>query len=69
MKGLYVRNGAKLGDSVLKVVDDRGRDKVRIEVLDPRRLADVTLDEMMNIKSCVIEYERQDGDQKPYTYT
>lgn len=69
MKGLYVRNGAKLGDSVLKIVDDRERNKVRIEVLDPRKLADVTLDDMLNIKSCVIEYERTDNNGKTYTYT
>lgn len=71
MKGLYVRNGAKLGDSVLKVVDDRQRNKVRIEVLDPRKIADVKLDDMLNVKSCVIEYERSDeiDNSKPYTYT
>jgi hypothetical protein len=70
MKGLYVRNGAKLGDSVLKVVDDRTRDKVRIEVLDPRKLADVTLDEMLNVKSCVIEYDKRDAETgETYTYT
>lgn len=56
-KSLYVRYGAMLGDSVIKLVDDRQRSKVRMEVLHPGKLRDVTLDAVGNVKEAVIEYQ------------
>lgn len=61
-KSLYPRYGAMLGDSVLKVVDDRVRSKVRLEVLHPGKLYDVTLDAVGNVKSAIIEYQVTDHD-------
>jgi hypothetical protein len=60
IKTPYVRNGAIMGDSVLKVVDDLDRQKVRIEVLDPRKVTDVLFDSIGNIKFIEICYEKQD---------
>lgn len=68
-KSLYVRNGAKLADSFIKVVDDPVRQKVRMEVIDPRKVAEVKLDANLNIKAVVIEYEDLDDQGRQYTYT
>ena len=58
-KGLYVQQCALLGDSILKVVDDRRRQKVRIEILHPAKLKEATFDDVGNIKRAVIEYQRE----------
>lgn len=55
-KSLYVRNGAKYGDSVLKVVDQPSRGKVSIEVLHPAKLRDYKLDNAGNVTYGRIEY-------------
>lgn len=57
-KSLYVRNGAKLGDSFIKIVDEPDRRKVRMEVLHPSRVRDVTVDAVDNVKAITIEYLR-----------
>ena len=59
-KELFVRNGATYGDSAIKVVDDRGREKVYMEPLDPGRIKDVEQDDRGNVKSIVIEYQRDE---------
>jgi hypothetical protein len=59
-KSLYVRWGAALGDVALKVIDDRAAEKVRLEVLHPGKIREAELDEVGNVTSCVIEYERDD---------
>ena len=56
-KGLFIRNGVLYGDSFIKVVDDRTRGKVRLEVLAPQKVADIEVDESGNIKKITIEYE------------
>jgi hypothetical protein len=56
-KSLYVRQGAKLGDVAIKVVDDRDSRKVRLEVLHPGKIKTVDVDAVGNVKSIVIEYE------------
>lgn len=72
-KSLYVRTGTKCGDVALKIVDDRQRQKVRLEVLHPGKIRDVVTDDVGNVKTCVIEYERVEKDasgrDKTYVYT
>lgn len=70
-KGPYVRQGAKYGDSFLKVVDDFGRGRVRLEVLDPRDVHECEFDAVGNIKRICIQYERleTEGANKGKTYT
>lgn len=67
-KGLYVGNGAKLGDSFLKVVDDRRRGRVRMEVLDPRKVTHAEFDEVGNVKAITIEYNRRDANGDIFAY-
>lgn len=56
-KTLYVRHGAMLGDVGIKIVDDRAKQKVRLEVLHPAKIKSVEKDEAGNVKRAVIEYE------------
>lgn len=58
----YVRTGANLGDVGLKVVDDRVRMKVRLEVLHPSIIRDVTFDDVGNVKRYIIQYQRTDDE-------
>lgn len=58
-KSLYAHTGALLGDAPLKVVDNRNRGKVRLEVVHPAKIKDTTVDDVGNVKSYVIEYERE----------
>ena len=60
MKNRLVRTGSTYGDVGLKVIDDRAARKVRLEVLDPRKIKDVTLDAVGNVKAIVIEYDHLD---------
>lgn len=69
MKNRYVRTGATYGDSVLKVVDDRVSEKVRLEVVDPRKLKEVKLDEVGNVQYAVFEYPvLEEGSDKEFIY-
>lgn len=69
-KNLFVRFGSVFGDSSIKIVDDVPAQKVRLEVLDPRKIRDADLDGVGNVKTIVIEYERSDfGSDKSYRYT
>lgn len=75
-KGLYAHQTALLGDSLLWVVDDRARQKVRIEVIHPAKVKECAFDDVGNIQRVVLEYEREWIDpatNKPkdvtYTYT
>jgi hypothetical protein len=71
-KSLYVRNGAMLGDSAIKIVDEPDKKKVRLEVLHPSKIKDVEQDAVGNVKSVVIEYadseELSPGNVKSFTY-
>lgn len=60
LKTLYVRNGAQYGDAPIKIIDDPARGKVRLELIDPRKLTYVDFDPVGNVKTAVIEYERTD---------
>lgn len=69
-KNRFVRTGATYGDSAFKVVDDLEAGKVRLEVLDPRKIADVSVDAVGNVKAIRIEYMRYDPETKrDYRYT
>lgn len=81
-KALYVANGAKFGDSFIKVIDDRFAKRVRLEVLQPQYVKFTRKDEAGNIKEIHIEYQRVDdelvnlapnrtpfNDSNTYTYT
>lgn len=69
-KDLYVRTGVTLGDVAWKVVDDPAKGKVRLEVLHPGKIKDVTLDAVHNVKAITIEYERTDKDTgRNYVFT
>lgn len=62
LKRLYPREGATMGDIALKVIDDPERGKVRLEVLDPRKVYDVELDAVGNVKMIDIRYDEFDRD-------
>jgi hypothetical protein len=64
-KSQFVKTGAKLGDAPIKIVDDPQRRKVRLELLDPRKIRDVEFDDVGNVKAVVIEYERADPENAP----
>lgn len=57
---LYVRWAALYGDCAIKVVDDRAGEKVRLELLHPGKIREAEFDEVGNVKSAIIEYERVD---------
>lgn len=69
LKSLYVREGATMGDIALKVVDDVERGKVRLEVLDPRKVYDIQFDEVGNVKFIDIRYDKMNEETgKWYEY-
>lgn len=79
-KDLYVRTGAKLGDTFIKIVDEPEAQRVRMELLDPSKVRDATFDPTGKITRLMIEYERYedteavrpnqpDKEQRTYTYT
>lgn len=57
---MYPHYAALLGDVAWWVVDDRVRQRVRLELLHPGKIRDVELDEVGNVKAAVIEYEREE---------
>lgn len=68
-KSVYVQTGSKFGDVLLKVVDDTSRGRVRLEVIDPRKVVDLVTDEVGDVTYAYIEYERLDPEtDRTYTY-
>lgn len=67
-KGPYVLQGAKKGDSYLKIIDDVARQRVRLEVLDPRKVRHVRFDEVGNIKWICIQYYMTDDEGKDFLF-
>jgi hypothetical protein len=67
-KSLYVRNGTLLGDTALKIVDEPDKGKVRMEVLHPGKIKEVTRDAVGNVKAVTLEYERYNEDGTSYVY-
>lgn len=68
-KSLLVRTGAMTGDVFLSVVDDLDRQRVRLEVLDPRKVVECEHDEVGNVKRIVISYMMDDEQGKAFRYT
>lgn len=69
-KTLYVRTGAKLGDSAIKIVDEPDKGRVRMEVLHPGKIKDITVDAVGNVKAATIEYRQYDAEKdRWFTYT
>jgi hypothetical protein len=67
-KGPYTLQGAKKGDSFLKVIDDIDRARVRLEVLNPRKVRYCQFDEVGNIKTITIQYYATDEEGKDFIY-
>lgn len=68
-KSLYVRQGAKLGDVFIKIVDEVDTQQVRMELLHPSKVKACEFDAVGNIQRALIEYQayEDDDDDKPYT--
>jgi hypothetical protein len=64
-KSLYVRYGSMLGDSAVKVVDDRRMLQVYLENLHPAKIHTIKRNSAGDIEFVRIEYER--GDVNPRT--
>lgn len=60
-KGLFVRRGALLGDSPIKIVTDRVRGRVMMQPIHPGKLVYVERDDFGEIKMAIIEYMRSDN--------
>jgi hypothetical protein len=56
-KSVFVRHGAMLGDTAIKIVDDRAAQQVRMEPLDPGKIRDIKRDSVGNITEAVIQYD------------
>lgn len=78
-KSVYVRHGAKYGDTAIKLCDDRARQQVRLEVLNPATVKYVELDATGGVTFAIIEYQVAEESRptpgasatnvKYYTYT
>lgn len=65
---VMVRYGAALGDVAVELVDDVDAGKVVCAVRWPGQIADLTLDDMGNVKDYALEYAYEDADGHKYTY-
>lgn len=71
-KSLYVRTGAIYGDVFLKVIDDPFRQLTRLEIVDPRKIQDIEMDDIGNITRVVIQFEKytsENNQEDFFTYT
>lgn len=66
-KGLLPLYGAALGETLLEVIDDTERGKVRLAVVWPGLVTDLELDGYGNVKAYAKEYTYQENDTI-YTY-
>jgi len=65
--GTYVKDAALLGDAAWWICDEPDKMRVRLELIDPARIAECQRDSAGNVKSAVIEYRRFDNpDPKLY---
>jgi hypothetical protein len=67
-KADYVRYGATLGNSAIRVVDDLRSEQVRLEVVYPGEVVDMQLDSRGNVIYWLQEYQSQDNDGQPFMY-
>lgn len=65
---VMVRYGAALGDVAVELVDDVDAGKVVCVVRWPGQIADLTLDDMGNVKGYALEYDYEEADGQRYTY-
>lgn len=65
-----VRQLARYGDSILKIVDDPEKERVRLEVLHPGVIRDAVVDAVGYVKEVTIEYLKPDpeNDSRLVTY-
>jgi len=73
-KALYIRDGVRFGDSFIKIIDNTTARRVRLEVVDPRKIKHIEKDDAGDIVYAVIEYRRQppgrpDAPSELYTET
>lgn len=68
MKTTYVLTGAMKGDYPVKVIDDRNKERVRLELLDPGIFKDVTFDAVDNVIAYEIAYYDTDADGRQFLY-
>lgn len=67
-KGVYVRYGAALGDTLLEVIDDPIRANVTLQNCWPGHVADIELDPTGNVKMYVLEYDAYDDNDRVYKF-
>lgn len=67
-KGLAIRYGAALGDSMIAVVDDLARQKVYFEIIWPGNVAELERDARGNVTAYALEYDTTDDAGRAYTY-
>lgn len=56
------RQGALLGDTFVKIIDDPIKRKVYLKQVHPSKVKELAVDEMGNVKGYVVEYQTKDGD-------
>lgn len=59
-KSIWTRNGIICGETPVRVIDDTIKGRVYLRPFHPRTLADWTTDEVGNVRSYVIEEDRED---------
>lgn len=68
-KGLYVRDGSRYGDAFIKIVDDVTAGRVRMEIVDPRKIKHVEVDGGGDITRVIIEYRMRLPGSEPNSQT
>lgn len=58
-KGVYVRNGGRFGDSYIMSVDDIANGRVFMQVVDPRKVKNVSHDATGKVTHIEFEYQQQ----------
>jgi len=67
-KNIYVRSGALAGYVGLVVVDDQEREEMRLEVVPPENIYDVTLEHGI-VKGYMLVYWKEDASDMTHKYT
>lgn len=60
-KSVFARQGCKMGDVFLKIVDDQENAQVRLEVLHPARVKELILNPAGDVKQVIIQYDVQEN--------
>lgn len=67
-KGVAVRFGSALGETLIEIIDDTDRGQVYLQNTWPGMVSDLDLDAMGNVKAYTLEYDAIDEDDKAYKY-